>query len=1007
MNDRLPIYSNSRMLYLGLTLAFGLASFIGLLLAVNAVQPVSGASRIPAPQTRPVQNDAPDKFPIITGTASYRGPGISGDCVAFRDENGRVYLYNLTTHETLTITDKPDALRKVVISQGVVVWRSDRAGEMGLWGYYNPACSDAGPFTATETITSFHIISRTTAQAPALSGEMLTFDTWAPKGDWYVLLIELDTDNNGIPDAIEDGYDPTHPISVPVSPPYWQGPGIGQRVSDIYWDDDYRLACWYDNTGHVERIECNDLFHLYDPNPWNYRFTVTTSTWIPLEWQGILAIYRDLVIWRDARDSGISGYDLYIADLDLDDDRTLNHEDTTPGEGPAVLTLIDNPWPQSYPDIWWPFAVWTDWRNGSQADIYAYDLSLDSDGNGTLNWRDANRHCIDPAEFRVTFDPATQTTAEVWGDTVVWEERSPTGDWGIYGAPLEPRQPIPSTPEEKALYWLDQQTVRFTPVRAIPGYVAATGTITRYKSFTQTGTEHVRRAWYSPTLGSYVVSYDFCRYGTPDQKTYLGRYGRGFIYDQGLALIARTMFSQSAEAEDLAGYVSSFQNSGQLTTTTPGSFGFSFNGQGNAGERDNFYDMDYLRTGANAWMGYGLLFYARQYSDTQFTDVITRVADYILDHQVLTQTDARYGLFTGGYGGWITQTDVFADEHIEWVATEHNIDTYFFLRDLGQMTGESRYADAAELLRANMPKLWDEENGRLHQGMDRDGTLNTGDALDAASWGAMYWVAVGDFEKAMRSLEYADHAYSNTVTVSSTLSIWGYKPYSGTAEGSDWSGVDVVWSEGSLGVAMAHLKLGHALLDRGDSAGDAYIQQAHSILAEMEELQTMDPRGGMLYGISQSGTITDFPEAPSAAGTTWLLMVQRAAEDATMRDAFWGPDPEIIRRLTITGPTTGSLNALLTFTATVSPIEATLPITYIWQVTEQFPVTYTGGLSSTATFSWYLTDAAVSALKADNPKDITVTAINDRSIATGTHAIAIHAGMEPGPIYLPIIMRNH
>ena len=73
-------------------------------------------------------------------------------------------------------------------------------------------------------------------------------------------------------------------------------------------------------------------------------------------------------------------------------------------------------------------------------------------------------------------------------------------------------------------------------------------------------------------------------------------------------------------------------------------------------------------------------------------------------------------------------------------------------------------------------------------GMDEHGTVNAGDALDAASWGAMYWLAIGDLERAERSLVHADLAYSNTVAVSPTLSIWGYKPYSGTAEGFDWSG---------------------------------------------------------------------------------------------------------------------------------------------------------------------------------------------------------------------------
>ena len=145
---------------------------------------------------------------MITDTVVGKGPEISGDCVAFRDGSGRVYLHNRTSGETITVTDRtePGSVRKVVVSQGVVVWGSDRVGEAGLWGYYNPACSDAGPFMPTEIITPFYIVSRANAHAPALSGEMLTFDTLDPKGYWYVALIELDADDNGIPDAVEGSY---------------------------------------------------------------------------------------------------------------------------------------------------------------------------------------------------------------------------------------------------------------------------------------------------------------------------------------------------------------------------------------------------------------------------------------------------------------------------------------------------------------------------------------------------------------------------------------------------------------------------------------------------------------------------------------------------------------------------------------------------------------------------------------------------------------------------------
>ncbi len=906
---------NKRILKLALVLIVAVALFAGLnamLEAIGTAQATSGlANAFRSPYTF---QHAPEEFPVVTHTASQEWVGISGNCVVFRDNrtvSGGVYLYNLSTGQTFAISEEPDEVRKVVVSQGVVVWRSERDGATGLWGYYNPSCSDAGIFGA-EVIDPFYIVNRGEANAQTLSGgEMLTFHTQSPKGSHYVAFIELDSNDNGIPDPLEPWYDPAgDDILEPLSWPFWEG-GYGQRISDIYWGDDYKIACWYSNSGGIDQLECLDLNYLNEPTPWIHRFVVTDTARPPADYQGIIAVYRDLVVWTDYRDLNLSGYDLYIADLDLDDDGSL---DGNPSEGVPEYVLVNRPWHQEHPDIHWPFVVWTDGRDSGQQEIYAYDLSLDSDGDGIPNWRDPNRTCIDPAEIRVTSNPASQLMPEIWGNTVIWQDgRKGGGDWDIYGAHLQPVEPQPRVPvsgtsQEKAIHWLDKQTVHFPEPEDVPGYANITPTpmISRYKSFELEGDdqEHIIQAWYSPSVGSYVDSFDFCYFGTPDQKRYLGRFGRGFIYDQALTLIARSMLSQPEEAEEIGHFVAGFQNSGQLPTLDPGSFGFSFNGQGFWGEKDNFYDMNYLRGGANGWLGYGYLFYSRQYSDTQFLSVMTRTADYLLTLQVEDESDFRNGLFTGGYGRWYENLWFPGDR--EWVSTEHNIDIYFFLRDLGLMTGDERYTNAANLLKENLPRLWDEDKLRLDQGAGTGGRDHV-DALDAASWGAMYWIATDNITRAMSSLEYAENAYRNTVIVSNTLTaspeitIWGYKPYTGTVDEYPWSPENVVWSEGSLGVAMANLKLGRTLVEQCDDfRGYSYIHRAQDIVAEMEKLQELDPGGGLFYAaysgsavLTHTEEITDFARAPSAAGVTWLLMVQQAMQDKTLRDAFWGPDEDL------------------------------------------------------------------------------------------------------------------
>jgi uncharacterized repeat protein (TIGR01451 family) len=86
-------------------------------------------------------------------------------------------------------------------------------------------------------------------------------------------------------------------------------------------------------------------------------------------------------------------------------------------------------------------------------------------------------------------------------------------------------------------------------------------------------------------------------------------------------------------------------------------------------------------------------------------------------------------------------------------------------------------------------------------------------------------------------------------------------------------------------------------------------------------------------------------------------------------------------RANISGPTTGSAGSTYTFTATVSPITTTLPITYAWQATGQSPVTHTGCLttSDVVSFTW-----SVSGTQA-----VTVTASNLGDMVTDTHAIRI------------------
>lgn len=55
------------------------------------------------------------------------------------------------------------------------------------------------------------------------------------------------------------------------------------------------------------------------------------------------------------------------------------------------------------------------------------------------------------------------------------------------------------------------------------------------------------------------------------------------------------------------------------------------------------------------------------------------------------------------------------------------------------------------------------------------------------------------------------------------------------------------------------------------------------------------------------------------------------------------------------------------FTAEVSPINATLPITYIWQASNHPPATHSGGITDTIILTWPITGTQVVTVTASNP----------------------------------------
>jgi len=351
-----------------------------------------------------------------------------------------------------------------------------------------------------------------------------------------------------------------------------------------------------------------------------------------------------------------------------------------------------------------------------------------------------------------------------------------------------------------------------------------------------------------------VVSFDIPE--SHAQYRYLGKYKRSMLYDNALAVVTFSMRREFGLASSVLKTLQHLQNA-------DGSIGFSFNTTG-----DNFYNESYLRTGAIAWAGYAAVHEAIQSGDKSFLGFARKVASWVLQQQIKDPADPRHGLVTAGSGTWVGNR--VEPGRLGFCVTEHQIDAFFFLRDLGWLTGQAKYKNAAELIRISLlGRLWSTAEKRFNAATSITGNVDTAEALDANSWGAIFCTAIRDKVKAQQCLDFVEqHVRSVDRKVS------GYRPYDGYIpdypEILDWGKAGMVWSEGSLGVALAYLKRGN-------------LQKSRSIVGGILKMQRKD--GGVLYSTRER---RDFLAVPSAAGTHWLTMVLRSMASKKAFKSFWG-----------------------------------------------------------------------------------------------------------------------
>jgi hypothetical protein len=333
-----------------------------------------------------------------------------------------------------------------------------------------------------------------------------------------------------------------------------------------------------------------------------------------------------------------------------------------------------------------------------------------------------------------------------------------------------------------------------------------------------------------------------------------------FTYDDGLAALAFLAGGETTRAHDVLAGLASIQ-------APDGSLPFAYD------TTAHVVASELRRSGAIAWAGYAAVRYEQATGDRAFRAFAEGVGDWLIDHQVtatngFASTDQRYGSVLGG-------------PDVEWASTEHNVDAYFFLRDLGRLpSAGEQYAPAANAIADSLVfHHWDYWRGRFFTGVTTSWPDPTR-ALDVSSWGGLFMLAIGradlaaqaaatlsDFDVTGKPVVASTDLDRYNTTYSSLGPFAGYRGYAGDPGTDDPP--DHVWAEGTWGALLLRARLGE------DVSAD---------VASLQALQDVDPAGGYLQ-VTEGRRSPPYENHvwPATAPTAWAVMVLRD------RGGLWGP----------------------------------------------------------------------------------------------------------------------
>jgi hypothetical protein len=189
-----------------------------------------------------------------------------------------------------------------------------------------------------------------------------------------------------------------------------------------------------------------------------------------------------------------------------------------------------------------------------------------------------------------------------------------------------------------------------------------------------------------------------------------------------------------------------------------------------------------------------------------------------------------------------------------------------------------------------------------------------------------------------------------------------------------------------------------ALAVSGPTEGET--DAATTLVAAVAPLTTTVPLT-YTWQVTGETTLQHTAGLTDTATFTWtspgLKLVAVTASDGTVTGTVTGTHTvDVVQAVlapagvSLAGPNAVVVNTAATFTAAVAPISATVPLTYVWEVAGQVPITHSGGLSDTLTLTW----------STPGTRTVSVTASNGAGAASDSVAVLVEQR-----VYLPNVRR--